>query len=127
MPTTPSPFTTPPKATFPSNPRAAPSFSILIIPTLSKESTISTFYAIDSSENISLGTSLSILYTAPEQISLTIDGQGSVTGVMDGATLLTGKTYPLVAKPAPGWFFAGWSWTDDLGEYFNSMASSASP
>jgi hypothetical protein len=45
----------------------------------------------------------------PDQLTLAIRGQGTVSGAVSGQILEIGQTYTLVATPAPGWVFANWS------------------
>jgi uncharacterized repeat protein (TIGR03803 family) len=44
-------------------------------------------------------------------ISLTINGQGTVSPIYNGQLLQIGTAYSVTAKPASGWLFADWSGT----------------
>jgi hypothetical protein len=46
---------------------------------------------------------------APDELTLVIDGSGSVDGVTNGQSLQIGQSYTIVATPADGWVFANWS------------------
>ncbi|HWD18447.1 MAG TPA: Ig-like domain-containing protein [Verrucomicrobiae bacterium] len=48
------------------------------------------------------------IYSKPEPLSLTVNPGGSVSGLVNGNTYLTGTVYPAVATPSNGWIFGGW-------------------
>jgi len=45
----------------------------------------------------------------PDQLTLVINGNGTVAGATNGMFLQIGSNYTLVASAAPGWIFANWS------------------
>lgn len=51
----------------------------------------------------------SYFYSVPVAFTLGQIGQGTVTGPANGALLELGRGYKLVAKPASGYLFAGWT------------------
>ncbi len=67
------------------------------------------------------GRSRKFLWAFTNQLHLQTTGQGSVTGLKNGETLVLGKYYPVVAVPAEGCFLE--SWTDSAGDILSAAPS----
>jgi hypothetical protein len=68
--------------------------------------------AIDTSSNISATVTRSVTFVVVSPLTLTVNGGGTVTPNLNGKLLGVGNSFTLIAKPAPGNIFAGW--TGDL-------------
>ncbi len=65
--------------------------------------------SVDVFGNESVREQRTIFYSVKRPVSLNVEGPGKVTGVVDGQELEVGVNYRLVARPATGKFFLGWS------------------
>lgn len=70
---------------------------------------IVTVAAYDAAGNVSLVVSRTVVYVAVSPLTLSIVGRGSVSGATDQQALAVGRNYSLVAIPAKGHVFRGWS------------------
>ncbi len=71
-------------------------------------------YAVDSSGNISPTNTARYVYVVNSQLSVTINGRGSLNPPYNNALLQIGASYTLTAIPATGYQFT--SWTSSPGE-----------
>jgi hypothetical protein len=65
--------------------------------------------ARDTTNNLSLEVARSFLSIAASTLTVTTNGAGSVTPVLNGQSLEVGRTYTLTAAPKPRNLFTGWS------------------
>lgn len=65
--------------------------------------------AIDTSGNISVSAVRSVTFVVVSQLTLQVNGNGTVTPNLNGQLLPIGALFTLRAKPASGSIFAGWS------------------
>jgi hypothetical protein len=66
-------------------------------------------YAFDTRGNVSVQAVRKFIRLATSQLTVEINGQGSVSPNFNGALLLVGKQYVLTAAAAPRHLFAGWT------------------
>ena len=64
--------------------------------------------SIDISGNISLTNTRSVFASVPSSLSLSINGQGSVSGATNGQQLPIGRVHKLTAVPTAGFAFSNW-------------------
>jgi hypothetical protein len=70
-------------------------------------------YAVDTSGNVSLISTVKCVYVVSAMLTVQTNGLGSITPNYNGALLPVGKSFSLTAKPAKGFAFA--NWTDGPG------------
>lgn len=66
-------------------------------------------YAVDASGNQSAITTAKYVYVVSSPMSVAINGRGSITPAYNNALLQVGANYTMMAKPASGYNFTGWS------------------
>ena len=66
------------------------------------------FTGLDAMGRVAIN-DVSIEAGAPDVLSLSISGQGSVSPDLRNSKLVIGKTYTVTAKPVKGFIFAGWT------------------
>jgi len=66
-------------------------------------------FAIDTSSNASPTVTRTVTYIVVSPLTLTTNGNGTVSGASDGQLLDVGATYTITAKPALGSVFNGWT------------------
>src|SRR5205823_3000127 len=76
--------------------------------------------ALDTTGNISATVARTFIYVVTSPLTVTINGNGTVSPDLDGKLLEVGVTYKVSAKPASGYIFAGW---DGLGAGDNPKLS----
>jgi hypothetical protein len=65
--------------------------------------------AFDTSSNVSATVTRSFTYVIVSPLTLTNDGNGTITPNLNGQLLQVGANFTVTAKPGVGWLFAGWS------------------
>lgn len=65
-------------------------------------------YALDVSGNFSATNTVTILYVPVATLTVRTNGSGSISPVLNGATLRLGQSYTLAATPATGFAFTNW-------------------
>jgi hypothetical protein len=65
--------------------------------------------ATDTSGNTVESPMHRLIYVVTSPLSLTVEGDGIVTGATDGQSLEVGRSYKLIAKPAKGSVFSNWT------------------
>ena len=68
--------------------------------------------AIDTSSNVSTTVARTFNFVVVSPLTLTLNGNGTVSGAANGQLLSVGASFKIIAKPAKGFGFAGW--TGDL-------------
>lgn len=68
-----------------------------------------TVTAMDAAGNVSAVVTRTVVYVTFSRLTLAVVGNGSVTGAADQQSLVVGRSYSLVARPAKGHVFRGWS------------------
>lgn len=68
-----------------------------------------TVTAVDAAGNVSSPVVRTVVFVVRMPVGLTVVGQGTVSGATNGQWLEVGRSYALLAKPAKGYFFHGWT------------------
>ena len=66
-------------------------------------------FAADTSGNVSATNQVSLIYVASAQLTVQINGNGTVTSNYNGQTLQIFKTYSMKAAPGAGFAFTNWT------------------
>jgi uncharacterized repeat protein (TIGR03803 family) len=77
-------------------------------------------YAVDTSDNDSLTNTVELDYILSTTLTVSTNGDGTISPSYNGATLQIGNTYSMTAKPAKGFGFV--NWTDGLDNVITNSA-----
>ncbi len=66
-------------------------------------------YAVDTTGNLSLTNTVKLVYILSAQLTVSMNGKGSIAPAYNNALLQIGKNYTLTATPAVGFAFTNWT------------------
>ncbi len=66
-------------------------------------------YAVDSSGNLSVTNTVKIIYILSAPLTVSTNGRGGISPLLNGALLQIGRNYTLTATPASGFGFTNWT------------------